>query len=335
MSTNPPPSRPRWTDGASASRHRSAAPYFEPGGYVAIGGDGGTLGQVHDVELTRHDGVRVVAGDEAILDGGGDAFIDAAVAPARPERVAAWLERVRPARASLHFGELVLAPGVPLELDAGGFDRHTFLCGQSGSGKTYALGGVLERLLAQTGLRLVILDPNSDHVRLGEVREGVDPEVAARYRAVTPGVGVRRAGGDGANRLRLRFARLSPRLQAALLRLDPIRDREEYSLMCWTCSTRRRGPPVRGFEDLRVRRARPGAVARPLRARNLGARRAGASWAREDPRLAGRRARPPRPALPRRRPRQPARRTGGAGARGRRPRWRSCGRTGGRAACRR
>ena len=54
----------------------------------------------------------------------------------------------------------------------GGFDRHTFLCGQSGSGKTYSLGMVLERLLLETSLRLVILDPNSDFVRLGELARG-------------------------------------------------------------------------------------------------------------------------------------------------------------------
>jgi type IV secretory pathway VirB4 component len=36
----------------------------------------------------------------------------------------------------LEIGEQFLAPGVPAALVAGGFDRHTFLCGQSGSGKT-------------------------------------------------------------------------------------------------------------------------------------------------------------------------------------------------------
>ncbi len=53
-------------------------------------------------------------------------------------------------------------------LKAQGFNRHTFLCGQSGSGKTYALGVILEQLLLETELRLVILDPNADFVRLGE-----------------------------------------------------------------------------------------------------------------------------------------------------------------------
>ena len=71
---------------------------------------------------------------------------------------------------------------MPLELDAGGFDRHTFICGQSGSGKTYSLGVMLEQLLLETRLRIVVLDPNSDYVRMGEVRAGVDEAVAARYR---------------------------------------------------------------------------------------------------------------------------------------------------------
>ena len=49
-------------------------------------------------------------------------------------------------------------------------NRHTFWCGQSGSGKTYALGVALEQILLHTRLPLVILDPNSDFVRLGELR---------------------------------------------------------------------------------------------------------------------------------------------------------------------
>ena len=60
---------------------------------------------------------------------------------------ARWLRRDRAAPRGCRVGELRLAPGVPFALDAGGFDRHTFFCGQSGSGKTYALGVVLEQLL--------------------------------------------------------------------------------------------------------------------------------------------------------------------------------------------
>ena len=72
---------------------------------------------------------------------------------------------------------------VPARIDAGGFDRHTFLCGQSGSGKTYSLGVVLEQLLLNTELRVVVIDPNSDFVRLREARavfSFVPPSLLAR-----------------------------------------------------------------------------------------------------------------------------------------------------------
>ena len=79
----------------------------------------------------------------------------------------------------------MLAPGVPAALDAGGFNRHTFMCGQSGSGKTYSLGLVLEQLLVSTSLRMVILDPNSDYVRLAEVRDESGSPAATAYAATS------------------------------------------------------------------------------------------------------------------------------------------------------
>ena len=85
---------------------------------------------------------------------------------------------------------MLLAPGVPATLDAGGFNRHTFMCGQSGSGKTYSLGLVLEQLLVATSLRMVILDPNSDYVRLAEVRDDNGSDLATRYAAAAGDVTV-------------------------------------------------------------------------------------------------------------------------------------------------
>jgi hypothetical protein len=129
-----------------------------------------------------------------------------------------------------HDGTMSLADGVPVALDAGGFDRHTFLCGQSGSGKTYALGVVLDRLLASTSLRIVILDPNSDFVSLGRVREGTEADAAARHREATARLRIRSAG-TGPDRLHLAFPELSDEERGALLRLDPVADREEYAAL--------------------------------------------------------------------------------------------------------
>jgi len=198
---------------------------LRPGGYAVCGGH---LGQVHEVEPGERGFAR---GGGILLDPGVPSFGEVPIEAAAQERVADWLETVRPAGAALDVGELVLEPGLRFALDASGFDRHTFFCGQSGSGKTYALGTVLERLLLETSLRIVVLDPNSDFVRLGDVRDGIDDELASRYRAATDGLVVRRGDAKEADRLHVRFVDCDPDEQAAVLRLDPIADADEYGTL--------------------------------------------------------------------------------------------------------
>ncbi|PKH41057.1 ATP-binding protein [Nocardioides alpinus] len=119
--------------------------------------------------------------------------------------------------------------GADARLRAQGFGRHTFLCGQSGSGKTYALGVLLEQVRLHTGLRIVVLDPNADYVRMNQVRPGVPDDVAAAWQERGP-VTVLGSDASGAEPLRLRFATMPRAAQAAVLRLDPLRDRGEYNL---------------------------------------------------------------------------------------------------------
>ena len=191
--------------------------------------DAGEVGWPGEASFSTRVTSRLATGEGAVLSGPPVPFHDAVIRPAEPGAVRAWLHETAPPRAVLPAGELRLARGVTLGLDAGAFNRHTFLCGQSGSGKTYALGVLLERLLLETRLRVVILDPNSDFVRLGEVRAGVDPALAERYRAATAGLRVQRGGVAGSDRLRFRLGELDRRDQAAALQLDPIADREEYA----------------------------------------------------------------------------------------------------------
>lgn len=201
------------------------------GSYVVVdAGPGGRLGYATGVELDPSDRrLARVAG--RMLDGRGEPFGDTATRPATADEVASWLDAARPPRAVLDVGSLAYADGVPLALDAGGFDRHTFLCGQSGSGKTYALGTILERLLAETTLRVVVLDPNSDFVRLAELREDVDQDARALYASAAGAIAVRSAGDTGLDRLHVRFRDFDATEQAAVLRLDPIDDREEYAAL--------------------------------------------------------------------------------------------------------
>jgi DNA helicase HerA-like ATPase len=244
---------------------------LEAGGYVALEGGGSRrLGQLLSLELRTEDAtgpdlplvrIRIGGGEGVVLDADGRPFHDAIVRPAQPEEVRAWLDRSRSQRSTLEIGELALAPGVPVELDAGGFGRHTFICGQSGSGKTYSLGVLLERLLMETNLRVVVLDPNSDYVRLGDVREDADPAAAERFASIGSSVATR-GGSNGTDPIRIRFRDLSPAQHAALLQFDPLIDREEYAELNDLLEDER----IRSVEDFRGA-ASDGLL---LRARNLG-----------------------------------------------------------------
>jgi DNA helicase HerA-like ATPase len=254
------------------------------GGYVTMEDDrGARLGHLLDLDAVETtiggDHLRLARGSGAVLDGDDEPFHDARVRPASPDEVSAYLDRATGTGVPLAVGEFALVSGVPARLDARGFGRHTFLCGQSGSGKTYALGVVLDRLLLETRLRIVVLDPNSDFARLADTHAGAPAADAERWgREVAPHVAVRSAGADGAARLRLRFGELDPEVQAALLRLDPIADREEYAALAEVVAE---GRP-RAIEDL-LAATGPGERAQlALRVRNLGADRLDL-WARQDP----------------------------------------------------
>jgi DNA helicase HerA-like ATPase len=264
------------------------------GGYVVLeGGDGAPLGQVRSLEVAEVDmgqvglppeadddavlqarlPIRLARGEGVILDAGVGPFHDRLVRPAAAGEVDAWLRRSGHKRARLAIGTLPLASGVPVSLDAGGFDRHSFLCGQWGSGKSYSLGLMLEQLLLQTTLKVVVLDPNSDVVHLGETRDGIDPRLAEDWRERAGGIAVR---SSGANRLRLRFAELDQDATGALLQLDPIADRDEYAALAALLADAR--PQTVGAL---AGSDRPEARRLALRIANLGVETYGV-WARGD-----------------------------------------------------
>lgn len=163
-------------------------------------------------------------------------FDEARLALAEPRVVADHFSSTLRSTAGIELGALQNTAEVPALLQAKGFGRHTFLCGQSGSGKTYTLGVVLEQLLLQTDIRIVVIDPNSDFVNIGSVRPRQsagfsDPayqDLAKRYDAVSPRIHV--FGGEGADqRLQAVFGRLSFDQQTMVLGLNPLADPEEYN----------------------------------------------------------------------------------------------------------
>lgn len=138
-------------------------------------------------------------------------------------------ERLLTTMTTLTIGTVLGTPEVAVELDARRFNRHTFWVGQSGSGKTYALGVVLEQLLMETALPLLILDPNGDFTRLPEVRATATAVDAARVAAAD--IKVFRSGAGEGERLHARFVDLSASSKAAVLQMDPIADADEYNAL--------------------------------------------------------------------------------------------------------
>lgn len=121
-----------------------------------------------------------------------------------------------------------LSDSAPALLSAAKLNRHTFWCGQSGSGKTYALGVLLEQLLLHTRLPLVILDPNSDFVRMSEVCDDAPDPAARELRSRD--IRVLRSVGDD-NSVKVRFFDMPLPSRAAVLQIDPLRDADEFNAM--------------------------------------------------------------------------------------------------------
>ena len=220
---------------------RSAQLVERPGPELQLASDVKTLG-VDVVSAVIRPVLRAVTGSAAVLGTFGpdgfqrlahvEPFGERLVRPARSDEIDTIVDRLTDASA-IPIGVQLGAPDVPASMVAKGFARHTFMCGQSGSGKTYTTGVIFERLLAETSLPLVVLDPNSDHIHLGSLLPASDPSPAAsRFASVAPSVRVARARGrDGDHVLCADFSDLSLEWQALLLRLDPIRDADEFDLL--------------------------------------------------------------------------------------------------------
>ena len=253
------------TGGASSPDGRtiavtSADSGTSPGDIVLLrSGDRTYLGQVLEPPTTGSDGVERSTGllvgamrPDGTVDRSARApFADASVGPVAAETLEALQAAVG---ATLLIGSWSPSGAtVPARLRPQGFGRHTFLCGQSGSGKTYALGVLLEQLLLGTDLRMVVLDPNADYVRLGTPRPDAPADLSERLAATDVRVlAADGAGREGSEPLRMRFMTMPVAARAALLRLDPLRDRDEYNHFLHMSDS---SESVQGIGDL-VRRMR-------------------------------------------------------------------------------
>jgi uncharacterized protein len=264
---------------ASADGHRFefmaelGARQLQVGSFVTLTGPDGMrqLGQVDGLNVALgealHGSGRILGAidPDGRLDGGRSfAFVNAALGDASgPDFELLYGSDA----ATLAVGTYLTEAGIPARVLAGKFNRHTFWCGQSGSGKTYALGVLIEQLLIHTRLPMVIFDPNSDFVRLGELtplgeESDAGPVLAGRN------IRVLRQASPDPDSLRVRFIGLPLRAKGAVLHLDPLRDRAEYNEMVHLEATM----SSMSFDQLiptLMERATPAAVALAGRIENL------------------------------------------------------------------
>ena len=212
---------------------------FEPGSLVILRSEAGNaatidqLAQVEEVSFTiggaPHGSGRILG----LLTGGhldvrrSVAFGAATLQPA-DARTTELL--YGDAATSLPIGSFLASQDIPARLLAHRFNRHTFWCGQSGSGKTYALGVVLEQLLIHTALPMVIFDPNADFVHMRQAHSGGGATDAQRALSARD-IRVLRPASPAPDALRVRFVDLSLPSKAAVVRLDPLQDRAEHNLL--------------------------------------------------------------------------------------------------------
>src|SRR5690349_14814118 len=232
------------------------------------------LGQVARTVLADGSGTSAngnglqVLGEGALVallgegDAPGDApFVTAEVETAPEADFRSWVDARLGRTARLDVGPARPAGLGTVQLAADGFTRHSFLCGQSGSGKTYTLGLLLEQLLLHTDLKVVVLDPNSDYVRVTEMDlEGLDPDARRRGEALPDVVRVFRSGGP--NPLRIRYGRLPLQQRALVLGLDPIADAEQFDAL--RAAVDAMPDPEYSLRDVRTRLDLRNDAARPL-----------------------------------------------------------------------
>lgn len=174
-------------------------------------------------------------------------YMSHSVKDARPDNLRRVFSEIGdPDLVPLQIGSLIgCSECVPVAFDPSGLMRHTAIFGQSGSGKSFSFGILLEELLQRTDARILVMDPNSDYSSFSRIRTrnaiashclrtfttDQHAEFAQNWEEVLKQSF--QFGADNSDLTKPRkiaFGDLNRREQASLLGLDPINDREEYSV---------------------------------------------------------------------------------------------------------
>ena len=168
------------------------------GDYVVLNAaDKKFLAQIEDDRLeesrVRYSGtlLRPLSGESLLLELHDDierySFSGARVELASPFVLHHYLSKPIPGNVPLVAGilsQVYAHTPVPVVLNHTGLGQHTALFGESGSGKSFALGRLLEEILLKTALRIILIDPNSDYRNLRHLQS--KDIVLTHWRTVNP-----------------------------------------------------------------------------------------------------------------------------------------------------
>lgn len=140
-------------------------------------------------------------------------------------------------------------PKIPVSLEAAALAKHCAVLAQSGSGKSFMIGRLIEELLLKTKASVIVFDPNSDYARLN----GLNPNVWTSARCQPwffPGenqadflkswneVSCVTASNHNllnAKKLTVDWGKLSESEKANVLKIDPQRDAYLYWCLLLSC----------------------------------------------------------------------------------------------------
>jgi uncharacterized protein len=157
-----------------------------------------------------------------------------------------YFDLIDPKRSRIPIGHLLNnESGITVKIYSDGFNRHTFLCGQSGSGKSYALRKILEQLMVNKEIRILVLDFNSEFVlmknlytlqQINKSEEENNEKLTTvteydyfkeKFNSVSENIEIFRPdlpSIDKDNKLKINYCELSQEDQAILLGYDPLSD---------------------------------------------------------------------------------------------------------------
>jgi DNA helicase HerA-like ATPase len=121
------------------------------------------------------------------------------------------LERLYSGRGkTIYVGNLVTREDVKAHFSIRGFMRHVAIIAQTGAGKSYLVGVIIEELLKQ-GATLIVIDPHADHVKLTIPTENWPQPLAERVEVFSPqGNLIKYTDVRNIRKLSIRFSDLTP-----------------------------------------------------------------------------------------------------------------------------